>query len=261
MQREAGGNMGEKEKRKVVLVTGGSTGIGRASALAFAKEGAMVAIADVAIDTGEETTRMVKEAGGKAIFIPCDVSKVVEVKAMINKTIEAYGRLDWAFNNAGVEGAQLPIVDYPQEVCNQVFSVDLMGVWLCMKYEIPQMLKQGGGAIVNTASAAGLVGVPGDSPYSAAKHGVVGMTKAVAIEYGKSNIRVNAICPGAIKTQMFNRVLSRDPEGTKKLIETAPMPRFGSPEEVARVVVWLCSDAASFITGHALAVDGGFTAQ
>lgn len=204
----------------------------------------MVAIADVAIDMGEETARMVKQAGGEATFIPCDVSQVVEVKAMINKTVEVYGRLDWAFNNAGVEGAQLPIVEYPQEICNRVFGVDLMGVWLCMKYEIPQMLKQGSGAIVNTASAAGLVGVPGDSPYSAAKHGVIGMTKAVAIEYGKSNIRVNAICPGAIKTQMFDRMLSKDPEGGKKLLESAPVARFGSPDEVASVVglvVFRCS--------------------
>ena len=253
--------MGAKENRKVALVTGGSTGIGRASALAFSRQGAKVAIADVAIDTGEETVRMIRKAGGEAHFIPCDVSKGKEVKAMIDKTIEVYGRLDWALNNAGVEGAQLPIGDYPEEICIQVFSIDLMGVWWCMKYEIPQMLKQGGGAIVNMASAAGLVGVPGDSPYTAAKHGVIGMTKSVALEYGKSNIRVNAICPGAIQTQTLERVLAKNPEGGKKLVESTPLGRIGLPGEIASAVVWLCSDAASFVTGHALAVDGGFTAQ
>lgn len=253
--------MGVKEPRKVALVTGGSTGIGRATALAFARQGAKVVIADVAVDTGEETARMVREAGGEAVFILCDVSKSTEVRAMIDKTIEVYGCLDWAFNNAGVEGAQLPIGDYPEEICIRVFSIDLMGVWWCMKYEIPQMLKQGGGVIVNMASAAGLVGVPGDSPYTAAKHGVIGMTKAVALEYGKSKIRVNAICPGVIQTQILERVLAKNPEVGKKLVEDTPLGRIGLPDEIAGAVVWLCSDAASFVTGHALAVDGGFTAQ
>ena len=253
--------MGESENSKVVLVTGGSTGIGRAAALALGNKGARVAVADIAVAGGEETVRMITEAGGEAIFVRCDVSRAEEVEAMVNRVIEAYGRLDWAFNNAGVEGALLPIVEYPQEVCNRVLSVDLMGVWLCMKYEIPHMLKAGGGVIVNTASAAGLVGVPGDSPYSAAKHGVIGMTKAVALEYGRSNIRVNAICPGVVKTEMFNRVLSKDPEIGTKQLETTPIGRFGAPEEIASVVLWLFSEAASFVTGHAMAVDGGFTAQ
>jgi NAD(P)-dependent dehydrogenase (short-subunit alcohol dehydrogenase family) len=253
--------MGAKGDTKVVLVTGGSTGIGRAAALAFAKQGTKVAIADVAVDSGEETIQRIRKAGGEAFFIPCDVSKVAEVKAMINKTVEVYGCLNWAFNNAGVEGAQLPIGDYPEEICMQVFNTDLMGVWFSMKYEIPQMLKQGGGVIVNMASAAGLIGVPGDSPYTAAKHGVVGMTKAVALEYGKSNIRVNAICPGVTQTEILERVLAKNPEGGKKLVESTPLGRLASPDEIASVAVWLCSDAASFITGHALAVDGGFTAQ
>jgi len=253
--------MGESENRKVVLVTGGSTGIGRAAALALGNKGARVAVADIAVTGGEETARMITEAGGEAVFVRCDVSRAEEVEAMVNRAIETYGRLDWAFNNAGVEGALLPIVEYPQEVCNRVLSVDLMGVWLCMKYEIPHMLKAGGGVIVNTASAAGLVGVPGDSPYSAAKHGVIGMTKAVALEYGRSNIRVNAICPGVVKTEMFNRVLSKDPEIGTKQLETTPIGRFGAPEEIAGVVLWLFSEAASFVTGHAMAVDGGFTAQ
>lgn len=249
-----------KEKRIVALVTGGSSGIGRASALAFAREGATVAIADVAIDTGEETARMIKQNGGQAMFVPCDVSKAVEVKAMIDKIVEVYGRLDWALNNAGIEGALLPIVDYPIEACSRLLSIDLMGVWLCMKYEIRKMLRQGGGVIVNMASAAGLVGVPGDSPYSAAKHGVIGMTKAVALEYAKSNIRVNAICPGSTKTQMSDRISAKDPVRQKEHLENTPLGRIGLPEEIASVVVWLCSDAASFVTGHALAVDGGLTA-
>ena len=249
-----------KEKRIVALVTGGSSGIGRASALAFARKGATVAIADVATDTGDETARMIKQNGGQAMFVRCDVSKAVEVKAMIDKIVEVYGRLDWALNNAGIEGALLPIVDYPIEACSHLLSIDLMGVWLCMKYEISKMLRQGGGVIVNMASAAGLVGVPGDSPYSAAKHGVIGMTKAVALEYAKSNIRVNAICPGSTKTQMSDRISAKDPVRQKEHLENTPLGRIGLPEEIASVVVWLCSDAASFVTGHALAVDGGLTA-
>lgn len=248
-------------KGKVALITGGGSGIGRATALAFAREGAIVAISDVAVENGEETARMVRDAGGEASFIPCNVAKGTEVKAMVDKTVGKYGQLDCAFNNAGIESSMVPIVDYPEEEWDKVISINLTGVWLCMKYEIPQMLKQGRGAIVNTASVAGLIGTPGISPYTASKHGVVGITKTAALEYATAGIRINAVCPGAIRTPMVNRVIASKPEIENFFLQCHPVGRLGTPEEIAAAVVWLCSDAASFVTGHAMVVDGGLTAQ
>lgn len=246
---------------KVALVTGGGSGIGRASALTFAREGAKVIVADVVVEGGEETMQMIREAGGEAIFVKADVSKAAEVEALINKAVETYGRLDCALNNAGIEGIKAPTVDCTEENWDRTININLKGVWLCMRCEIHQMLKQGGGAIVNTSSTAGLVGVQGRPAYVASKHGVVGLTKAAALEYAKAGIRINAVCPGSIRTPMMERIIGGDPQEEALQIARQPVGRLGSPEEVAEAVVWLCSDAASFVTGHIMAVDGGWVAQ
>jgi len=255
-------------KGRVVLVTGGSSGIGRASALAFAKEGAKVVVnANMNIEGGEETVRLIKETGGEAIFVKADASKVAEVDTMIQQTVKSYGRLDCAFNNAGVVGVpstsafiSAKTADYTEKEWDYVISVNLKGVWLCMKYEIIQMLKQGGGAIVNNSSILGLLGLPGGPAYVASKHGVIGLTKTAALEYAQEGIRVNAVCPGWISTPMTDRTLN-DPEVKAMMIGMEPIGRMGKPEEVAEAVVWLCSDAASFVTGHSMIVDGGLVAQ
>ena len=244
---------------KVAIVTGGSFGIGRATAIAFADRGAKVAIVDCIEDN--ETLNHIQAAGGEAIFVKCDVSKGADVKAMIEKVMAAYGRLDYAFNNAGIEGASAPTHECTEENWERTIGVNLKGVWLCMKYEIQQMLKQGKGAIVNCASIAGLVGFQGLPVYVASKHGVVGLTKTAALEYAKSGIRVNAVCPGVIKTNMVDRITGREKEVEKQFEDMEPVGRMGQPEEVAEAVIWLCSDAASFVTGDAMAVDGGWTAQ
>jgi NAD(P)-dependent dehydrogenase (short-subunit alcohol dehydrogenase family) len=245
---------------KVALVTGGSSGIGRATALLFAREGAKVAVADVEMEGGQETVRQIKAGGGEALFVKADVSKAAEVEALINQTVASYGRLDYAHNNAGIEGRLALTAEAREESWDRVLTINLKGVWLCMKYEIPQMLKQGGGAIVNTASGAGLVGIAGGGAYVASKHGVVGLTKTAALEYAKAGIRVNAVCPSVIQTPMVERIVSRlGPRYT--LVDAQPIGRMGRPEEIAAAVVWLCSDAASFVTGHAMAVDGGYVAQ
>ena len=246
---------------KIALVTGGSSGIGRASALAFAREGAKVVVADVTAEGGQETVRLIKEAGGEARFLKVDVARAAEVETLITQTVAAYGRLDCAYNNAGIEGAFVSTTEYPEADWDRVLAINLKGVWLCMKYEIAQMLQQGGGAIVNTASGAGLVGVAGLSVYVASKHGVVGLTKTAALEYAKAGIRVNAVCPGVIQTPMVARLTSQRPEMAEALVAAEPMGRTGKPEEIAEAVVWLCSEAASFVTGHAMSVDGGYVAQ
>jgi NAD(P)-dependent dehydrogenase (short-subunit alcohol dehydrogenase family) len=248
---------------KVALVTGGASGIGRATALTFAREGAKLIIADMNADGGQQTVHMITENAGEATFVQVDVSQATAVEAMLSTTVATYGRLDCAFNNAGTEGTTMvSTVDYQEEDWNRVLRINLTGVWLCMKYEITQMLKQGGGAIINTASVAGLVGSRGaGSAYAASKHGVVGLTKTAALEYAKQGIRVNCVCPGVIRTPMMARMLTRNPELEQRYIAAEPVGRLGTPEEVAEAVVWLCSDAAAFVTGHTMTVDGGMVAQ
>jgi len=251
-------------KNKVALITGGSSGIGRASALSFVQQGAKVVVADINEEGGSETVNLIKAAGGEATFIRTDVSHAADVEAMVQYTVGTYGRLDCGFNNAGAVAAHLeaisPTHEYPEENFDQVIAVNLKGIWLCMKYEIRQMLKQGGGVIVNTASALGLVGIENLSGYVASKHGVVGITKTAALEYATRGIRINAVCPGYVQTPMTQNRL-KDPEVQKRIEAIHPMGRVGTPEEVAETVVYLCSDAASFVTGHAMAIDGGWTAH
>lgn len=251
---------------KVALITGGGSGIGRASVIEFASKGASVIVVDVDAEGGEETVQLANEMDGEATFIKADVSQANEVKNVVNQTVEIYGRMDYAHNNAGIDGARALTADYLEENWDRVIGINLKGVWLCMKFEIPVMLKQGRGAIVNTASVNGLVGYRARPAYVASKHGVVGLTKAAALEYAQQGIRVNAVCPGFIRTPMIEHALSQYPGDEARKIEQMiigmePVGRMGTSEEVAHTVVWLCSDAASFITGHAMAVDGGFVAQ
>ncbi|MCH8282081.1 MAG: SDR family oxidoreductase [Chloroflexi bacterium] len=245
---------------KVSLITGGGSGIGKASALAFAREGSKVVVADVNVDGGDETVRLIQDTGGEATFVRADVSNASDVSAMVDHAVQTYNRLDCAFNNAGVSGGQGRIHEYAEDDWSRVLDINLTGVWLCLKYEIIQMLNQGGGAIVNTASVMGLVGGSRSPAYGATKHGVVGLTKTAAVDYAQSGIRVNAVCPGYIRTPMIEQGILLDPGGEERVVSRHPMHRLGTPEEVAETVVWLCSDAASFVTGHAMAVDGGYVA-
>jgi NAD(P)-dependent dehydrogenase (short-subunit alcohol dehydrogenase family) len=246
-------------KDKVALVTGGSFGIGRATAIAFAGQGANVVVADWVAD--HATVEEIKSKGGNAVFVKCDVSDEAQVKMLIEQVVKTYGRLDYAYNNAGIEGANARTSDCTNENWERTIAVNLKGVWLCMKYELQQMLQQGSGSIVNCASIAGLVGFQGLPAYVASKHGVVGLTKAAAMEYVKSGIRVNAVCPGVIKTPMVDRVTGKDKAVEKIYEDMEPIGRMGQPEEVANAVTWLCSDASSFVTGVAMPVDGGWVAQ
>jgi len=225
---------------KVALVTGASSGIGRATAILFAKYGAKVIVADISIKGGEETVKQIEDAGGEATFIKTDVSQASDVKNLINKTIEIYGRLDFAHNNAGIEGIIASTVDCTEENWDRTISINLKSIWLCMKYEIPAMLQHGGGAIVNTSSIAGLVGYQGLAAYSASKFGIIGLTKTAALEYAKANIRVNAICPGVVNTSMVDRLVEAQPDVESGLTAATPVGRMGKPEEIATMVVTLC---------------------
>lgn len=246
---------------KVALVTGASSGIGKATAEAFAREGAHVVLSDVQVEAGREVVAEIEEAGGTATFVECDVSSAEDVENMVRHARSAYGRLDCAFNNAGIEGDMANTVDCTEENWDRTLAINLKGVWLCMKHEIPMMLEHGGGAIVNCASVAGLVGFRNLPAYCASKGGIVELTRATALEYADQGIRVDAICPGVIRTPMVERVTAGDPELEAEFTALEPLGRMGTPEEISDAVLWLCSDGASFVTGHALVADGGLVAQ
>jgi NAD(P)-dependent dehydrogenase (short-subunit alcohol dehydrogenase family) len=245
---------------KVALVTGGTSGIGRHAAVLFAKAGAKVVVAGRREPEGKETTDLIRAAGGDGLFVKVDVSKASEVDSLIRSTVEKFGRLDVAFNNAGIEGVWASIIRQSEEDWDRTIDINLKGVWLCLKYEIRQMLKQGGGgAIVNMASIAGQMGLAGAAAYCASKHGVIGLTKAAALEVARNKIRINAVCPAVIETPMADRLYS-DPAVHKFVLGFHPIGRFGTPEEIAEAVLWMCSDRASFMTGQSLVLDGGFLA-
>lgn len=246
---------------KVAFVTGAASGIGRASAVRFADEGARVVVADIDVDAGQETVELISAKGGEACFINTDVGVGTSVKAAIGSTIERFGRLDYAHNNAGIMGAGAKIADLTEERWQNGVNVMLSGVFLCMKYEIPRMLEQGAGAIVNTSSGAGLIGFPGMADYVASKHGVIGLTRTAALEYATSGIRVNAVCPGTAHSRMVDEWIDGDPAAEQQVAGMHPIGRLADPEEIAAAVLWLCSDEASFVAGHSLVVDGGYTIQ
>jgi NAD(P)-dependent dehydrogenase (short-subunit alcohol dehydrogenase family) len=246
---------------KVAIVTGGTSGIGRAAAVAYAREGARVVVAGRRAAEGEETVRLIRGQGGDGIFVTTDVSKVAQVKQLVEQTMQKFGRLDFAFNNAGVEQQPTPFLEQDEETYNRVMDINVKGVWLCMKYEIPAMLKTGGGAIVNTSSSLGVVAMPGIEIYAASKHAVIGLTKSAALEFGKQGIRVNAVLPAAIETDMLQRFVGDKPETRDYMNAKHPIGRVGKPEEIADAAIWLSSSKSSFVTGHSLLVDGAFTAE
>ena len=245
----------------VAIVTGSGAGIGRATAKRFAEEGAAVVVADVDTDGGKETVSLIESAGGDAVFVETDVTDQSDVDGMVETAIETYGGLDFAYNNAGIEGQNNPLTEQSQESWETVMAVNLTGVFNGLKAQIPAMLENGGGAIVNTASVAGIRGFPNLAPYVASKHGVIGATRTAAIEWSSEGVRVNAVCPGVIETEMVARTREEDPETIEQTIAATPIDRLGQPEEIASAAVWLCSDDASFVTGEALVVDGAFSVQ
>ncbi len=246
---------------KVALVTGASAGIGRATALAFAERGANVVIADLDVERGEMTAAEAAAHGVDAMFVRTDVALERDVDGLLAQTVDRFGRLDYAFNNAGIEGAQAPTAESTVENWDRVIRINLTGVYLCVRAEIPRILASGGGAIVNNSSVAGLVGFAGSPAYVASKHGIVGLTKTAALEYATQGVRVNAVCPGVIETEMITRFTHGERAATAAMVEMEPIGRLGVPDEIAGAVMWLCSDDASFVTGQAIAVDGGFVAR
>jgi NAD(P)-dependent dehydrogenase (short-subunit alcohol dehydrogenase family) len=253
--------MQKKLEGKIALVTGGGGGIGRATALAYAREGAKVAVVDIDIRAADEVVGAIHALGGEAMSIETDVSRSEQVVAMVDKVVARFGRLDVAFNNAGIDVEHEPLAKATEETFDRLISVNVKGTWLCMKHEILQMLAQGGGAIVNTASIGGLIGAPRQPIYGTTKHAVLGMTKAAAVEYGRKGIRINAVCPGVIRTPMMERAVERDPRRKAYIEQAHPIGRVGEPEDIAAAVVFLSSDDASFMIGHSMVVDGGYTAR
>ena len=246
---------------KSVLVTGAGSGIGRATALTVAREGARVVVNDLNAEAGQETVRQIESAGGAAALVQADVCQAAEVERLIARAVEICGRLDGAFNNAGIGSSGLRLHEETEEAWDRMIAVNLTGVWLCLKYELRQMLAQGGGAIVNTASVAGIIGLRGSSAYVAAKHGVVGLTRTAALECAQDNIRVNCVCPGLVRTPLVADVIARNPGREAMLLAQEPIGRYAEPAEIGQAVAWLLSDAASYVNGHAMAVDGGWLAQ
>jgi NAD(P)-dependent dehydrogenase (short-subunit alcohol dehydrogenase family) len=244
---------------KVALVTGGGSGIGRATALAFAHEGAKVVVADIDVETASATVAAITKAGGEARAVRADVANESDVAAMVATAVDGYGRLDCAFNNAGIGGGQHPVHEWDLAGFRRVLDVNLIGVWLCLKHEVPVMVDQGAGAIVNNASVAGLRGAPALAPYVASKHGVIGLTRTAALDYAGRGVRVNAVCPGFTDTPAL-KGLHEDPELMQRIVGLIPIQRLGSPEEVAAAVLWLCSDASTLAVGHAMVLDGGMSA-
>ena len=246
---------------KVALVTGAAAGMGLATARAFAETGAAVALADVNENAVHSTAEQLVSAGHKAIAVRCNVADEAEVAEMVQQTVSTFGRLDAAYNNAGVQSPAVETADASGEEFDRVNAINLRSVWLCMKYELLQMRKQESGAIVNNSSIGGLIGIPGRAIYHATKHGVIGLTKSAALEYAARGIRINAICPGAIETPMVAAMIAKEPETMKDILKEQPIGRLGKPEEIASTVLWLCSPGAGFVIGHALAIDGGYTAH
>lgn len=249
------------KQQKVAIITGGNSGIGRATAVALARQGVNITIASRRTKEGEETVKLVKDAGSEGIFVKTDVTKEDDVRSLVEKSADKFGRLDYAFNNAGIEESMTPLVDQRSDHFDRIINVNVKGVWLSMKYEIPEMIKSGGGSIVNMSSVAGVMGFPQMPIYIASKHAVLGLTKSAALEYARSGIRINAVAPGAVNTDMAKRVMEGNPQLNQTLTSMHPIGRVAEPEEIADVVSWLLSDKSSFVLGHTLLADGGIVSR